>query len=275
MIQALTSIANEGKMLKPYIVDKITNKDNEKTFESKKTVVNTIASNNTINKIKSLMDSVVCTDSSKCTGYAYYMDDYKIIGKTGTAQIFDDTTGSYMTGSNDYIYSFSGLYPSDNPEIIIYMALKKPKDTSNYIAPAVKDVIVNISKYLNITIEKDKDTSYRINNYINNNIKNVKEELKNNELNVLVLGNGDKIINQYPKKNSILNKNNLVILLTNKFDNKMIDLTNYSYKEVINILKLMNVNYTIEGKGYVYEQSIQPGQLINNQVINIKLKERY
>ena len=54
-----------------------------------------------------------------------------------------------------------------------------------------------------------------------------------------------------------------------------IDLTNYSYKEVINILKLMNVNYTIEGKGYVYEQSIQPGQLINNQVINIKLKEKY
>ena len=61
----------------------------------------------------------------------------------------------------------------------------------------------------------------------------------------MVIGNGDKVINQYPKKNSILNKNNLVILLTNKFDNKMIDLTNYSYKEVINILKLMNVNYTI------------------------------
>ena len=55
----------------------------------------------------------------------------------------------------------------------------------------------------------------------------------------------------------------------------MIDLTNYSYKEVINILKLINVNYTIEGKGYVYEQSISPGQLINNQVINIKLKEKY
>lgn len=275
MVQALTSIANDGKMLKPYIVEKITNKDNEKTYSSKKTVVNTIASKSTINKIKSLMNDVVCTDSSKCTGYAYYMDDYKIMGKTGTAQIFDDTTGSYMTGSNDYIYSFSGLYPSDNPEIIIYMALKKPKDTTNYIAPAVKDVVVNISKYLNITTEKNKDTSYRINNYINKNINNVKEELNNNELKVLVIGNGDKIINQYPKKNSILNKDNLVILLTNKFDNKMIDLTNYSYKEVINILKLMNVNYNIEGKGYVYEQSIKPGELINNRVIDIKLKERY
>ena len=221
------------------------------------------------------MNDVVCTDSSKCTGYAYYMDDYKIMGKTGTAQIFDDTTGSYMTGSNDYIYSFSGLYPSDNPEIIIYMALKKPKDTTNYIAPAVKDVVVNISKYLNITTEKNNDTSYRINNYINKNINNVKEELNNNELKVLIIGNGDKVINQYPKKNSILNKDNLVILLTNKFDNKMIDLTNYSYKEVINILKLMNVNYNIEGKGYVYEQSIKPGELINNSVIDIKLKERY
>lgn len=276
MIQALTAIANNGEMLKPYIVSKmVSSANNDVSFESKRTVIDTIASKNTINKIKTLMDSVVQPDSSTCTGSQYYMDEYKLIGKTGTAQIYDDKTGKYMDGYNDYIYSFSGLYPSDNPQIIIYMALKKPKDTVNYIAPAVKDVTVNISKYLNLKVEEKKDTSYRLHNYINKETKLVKEQLEEKEINVLILGNGQKIINQYPKKNRIINKGESVILLTNNFDNKMIDLTNYSYKEAVNILKMLNINYTIEGNGYVYEQSIKPGELINNKTLTLKLKERY
>ena len=43
---------------------------------------------------------------------------YDIIGKTGTAQI--GTNNGYLKGWNDYIYSFSGMYPKNNPEIIIY-----------------------------------------------------------------------------------------------------------------------------------------------------------
>ena len=57
-------------------------------------------------------------------------------------------------------------------------------------------------------------------------------------------------------------------------NNKMINLIGYSYKEVINILKMLDINYTIEGNGYVYEQSILEGEDISD-TITIKLKDKY
>lgn len=277
MIQALTSISNDGKMLKPYIVSKIIDTNTkETTYEATVEVVDTIASSSTINKIKELMKSVVCNDSSQCTGSAYYMENYPMIGKTGTAQIYDSTTGTYMTGASDYIYSFAGLYPSDDPEIIVYTALKRPKDTTNYVAPAVKDVVVNTSKYLNIVVDDDSYTSYKLDNYINKKTDTVKSELEKNNLKLYVLGTGNTIINQYPAKDSILQKNSTVVLLTDNYDKSMPNLTGLSYKDVVNILKLMNVKYTITGNGYVTNQSIGVGTIIGeNDVVNLTLSNGY
>ena len=58
--------------------------------------------------------------------------------------IYDYEKGKYLTGNSDYIYSFSGVYPGDNPELIVYMAVKKPKDSNNYVAPAVNDIGENL-----------------------------------------------------------------------------------------------------------------------------------
>ena len=84
------------------------------------------------------------------------------------------------------------------------------------------------------------------------------------------------ILEGYPNSNSKLYDNDLVILKTNSFDNKrMVDLVGYSYKEANNILKLMDVNYSIEGNGYVYEQSVNAGDDIGNDEIIVKLKEKW
>ena len=109
-IQALTAIANDGVMLKPYIVSKIVDSNNgEVKFNAETTEVRQIASSDTIDKIKELMDNVVSPNQETSTGYAYYMEDYDLIGKTGTAQIYDYEKGEYLQGESDYIYSFSGL----------------------------------------------------------------------------------------------------------------------------------------------------------------------
>lgn len=268
LIQALTSISNDGKMLKPYIVSKIVDTDTKKTtYEASVSVVDSIASSSTIDKVKELMTSVVCNDSKKCTGYAYYMDDYPIMGKTGTAQIYDSQTGTYMTGESEYIYSFAGLYPVDDPEIIIYTALKKPKDTTNYVANAVRDVVVNTSKYLNIVVDEDKISNYKLDNYVNKKTDTIKSELEKNNLKLYVLGTGEKIINQYPQKDSVLFTGSTVVLLTDKYDKNMPDLTGLSYKDAINILKLMGVKYNINGTGYVKNQSIGVGTIVSNDDI--------
>lgn len=273
IIQAITSISNDGKILKPYIVSKIVDSNTKETnYEATVEVVDTVASSSTIDKIKKLMTSVICDDSVNCTGSAYYMKDYPIMGKTGTAQIYNPNTGTYMTGESDYIYSFVGLYPTDEPEIIIYTALKKPKDTTNYVAPAVKDVVVNTSKYLNIIIDEDKNTSYTIKNYINKKTDTIKSELEKNNLKVYILGKGEKIINQYPSKNSILQSNSIVVLLTDDYDKTMPNLIGLSYKDASNILKLMNVRYNLTGNGYVTSQNIKERTIIKeNDTVNLTL----
>ena len=277
MIKALTAISNDGKILKPYIVSKIVDTDSlETTYEATVEVVDTVASSSTINKIKELLTSVVCNDSEKCTGSAYYMEDYPIMGKTGTAQIYDSETGTYMVGDSDYIYSFAGLYPTDDPQIIIYTALKRPKDTTNYVAPAVRDVVVNTSKYLNIVTDDNTYTSYTLDNYINEYTDTVKSELENNNINLYVLGTGEKIINQYPSEGSILQKDSTVAILTDNYDKSMPDLTGLSYKDATNILKLMGVKYSTTGNGYVTNQSIGVGTILGeDDTVTLTLSDGY
>ena len=267
MVQALTTISNNGKLLKPYVVDKIVDGNNKKIkYEASIEVVDVVAEEKSISKIKELMDSVVCNDSANCTGNAYYMEDYKLMGKTGTAQIYDESTGTYMVGESNYIYSFAGLYPNNDPEIIIYTILKRPKDTTNYVAAAVNDVVVNTSKYLNIVVDKSSTSTHEIDEYVNKNTSSVKSELDKNGMRVFVLGTGDKIIRQYPSSGVSLYGNSVVGLLTNNYDMSMPNLVGLSYKDATNILKLMGVEYKIEGHGYVISQSVNEGDKVSGIV---------
>lgn len=267
MLQALTMISNDGKMLRPYLVSKIVDSDTQRiNYESATEVVDVVADVASISKIKELMKSVVCNDATKCTGSAYYMEEYPIMGKTGTAQIYDEKTGTYMTGDSDYVYSFAGLYPADSPEIIIYTGIKKPKDTVNYVAPAVKDVVVNTSKYLNIIVDHNKTSRYHLNSYVNKSTSVVRNELESNKMKVYVLGQGEKVINQYPAKGSSLYAGSVVVLLTDQYDRAMPNLVGLSYKDASNILKLMGVKYTLDGNGYVISQSVPEGIIVGNDV---------
>ena len=274
-LQALTIISNNGTMLKPYIIDKIVDTDTGKTLYTGKTRMTTnVVSSDTTIKMKELMSSVINGDNTNSTGYSYYMDGYSLIGKTGTAQIYDYKNGRYMTGSNENIYSFSGMFPEDNPEIILYAAVKIPKDTNNYVAPMIKEVEKNITKYLNIEKTNNDKSSYTLESFYNKDVNYVKSYLESKNIKVLVLGEGNKVSYVYPNTNSIIYEDDLVILKTNKMNNIMIDLTGYSYKEVNAILKLFGINYVLEGTGYVYEQSILPGEEVTDTV-TIKLKDKY
>ena len=108
----------------------------------------------------------------------------------------------------------------------------------------------------------------------NKNVSDIKTYLENKNIKVLVIGDGTKVINQYPSINNIIYEDDLVVLKTNNYDNKMINLNGYSYKEADNILRLMGVSYMLEGNGYVYEQSIPEGETITDTV-TIKLKNKY
>ena len=272
MLQGLTIVGNDGVMLKPYIVSKIVDSSDKLITKYEKEEIGRVASHETINKIKELLRSVISNDITTGTGYAYKIDGYDLICKTGTASIYEN--GRYLVGGSDYIYSFAGLYPGDDPEIIVYMAVKKPQDAQNYIAPAVKEVVVNTSKYLSIEDRGNKLENVEISNYSNKTVTDIQKDLENKGLRVITLGTGNKVINQYPLDKLDLYKGDLVVLLTNNYDKTMIDLTGLSYKEVKNILELMNVEYELSGYGYVTNQSIPAGSKVETKV-TVELKGRY
>ena len=274
-LQALTLISNNGKMLKPYIIDKIVNNKGEVTYQGTKQESEQIVKESTVEKMKELMYNVVNNKNEGTTGTAYRVDGLDVIGKTGTAQLYEN--GKYL---NQYIYSAALIYPKDDPQLIIYGAIKKPVvEKSRGLYLAIRDIIKNTAKYYNINgtnNEKDTLNEYTVENYINKSVKEVSSKLKNQNLKVVVIGDGDKIIDQYPSSNQKIIENERVILITNFDKIKMPSLSGWSKKEVEALMKLINVNYQMNGYGYVTNQSIEPGTVITNDIIlTIDLKDNY
>ena len=273
-LQALSIIANNGHMLKPNIISKIV-KDGEVTYERQVTKSDRIVSEQTVEKIKELMYNAVNNVEGGAIGTAYIVDGLDVIGKTGTAEIADLENGGYLTGWLDSIYSFSGMFPKDDPEIIIFASIKRPNNGSNIGLKTMSNAIMeSIGKYLGLIGGDSIDTnkSFQIGSYINLNTNDVKESLENKGLDVIVLGNGDRIINQYPINTTLL-QGDKIFLLTNDSNVKMPSLIGYTKIECISLLNLLNVDYEFEGYGYVIEQSIKVGESINDK-IKIILKER-
>lgn len=273
-LQALSIIANNGHMLKPNIISKIV-KDGEVTYERQVTKSERIVSDQTVEKIKELMYNAVNNVEGGAIGTAYIVDGLDVIGKTGTAEIADLENGGYLTGWLDSIYSFSGMFPKDDPEIIIFASIKRPNNGSNIGLKTMSNAIMeSIGKYLGLIGGDSIDTnkSFQIGSYINLNTNDVKESLENKGLDVIVLGNGDRIINQYPINTTLL-QGDKIFLLTNDSNVKMPSLIGYTKIECISLLNLLNVDYEFEGYGYVTEQSIKVGESINDK-IKIILKER-
>ena len=263
-IKALTAIANDGELLKPYIVKEIVNSNGEK-ITNKRTSLGFVASEQTVSYMKNLMWHTV-NDADGAAHY-YHIDGFDLIGKTGTAQIASTNGKGYLTGDNDIIRSVALMFPKDNPEIIVYGAAKRPNSILALSTP-IKEIITNISKYYNIYEEQNEnnDSTYKLENYLNQNVEVVKN-LK--EINSIILGSGNVIINQYPI-NKVVTKYDKVFILTNSNDYTLPDLTGYSKSDLEILFSLLKVNYTIKGNGYVTSQSIPAGTKITND-INIEV----
>ncbi len=267
-IKALTAISNNGITLNPYIVEKTVNSStNEVTYKAETKEGERVASTDTVNKIKDLMYNVVNGEQSDTTGYNYRLDGYDLIGKTGTAQIANPRTGKYYEGKYDYITSFAGMYPKDNPEVIVYVAMQRSYNSS-VLPETVKTIVKDTAKYLGIfeeAPELNKEVvKYTLSNYKNKSIEAVKESLSAKGATYVIFGNGNKVIDQYPNKNSIINTKNKVFLFTNDSVITMPDLTNYSVKEADVVLTKLGINHNIEATGYIGGQSIKAGTVITD-----------
>ena len=280
-IKALTSIANDGMLLQPYYVDRIVDSKGNISYKGERKELYQVASTATTDKIKDLMEDVISGNSRTCTGYPYYMKGYDLILKTGSAQVA--SSSGYDTG--EVIKGIAGMFPKDDPEIIFYVAAKKPNDgAGGRVKPmsmVVKEIVTNISSYYDIYDNKEEEiqkvATYTVPSMINKKTSDVQKELSDFGLKTIVIGEGDKIISQYPKTGIVLTKKDMVILVTNDKENiKMPNFKGLSLNETKTILSYLNIKYEIEGNGYVTNQSIKNGTLLEEDMtLKLQLKEYY
>lgn len=275
MVQALTSLGNNGTIIKPYIIKKIVNGE-EIVYEGAREEIGKVASPETIKEVLELMYGVVNIDDSITTGSSYKVDIVNLAGKTGTAQIASES-GGYMTGYYDNIRSFAGVFPYEDPEIIVYAAVRKLTDSS-LLSDAVKSLVEDVATYLNITSTEivTEEGTYEVDSFINTNVEETKESLTKNGFEVVIIGDGSKVIEQYPKKGTIVNENDKIFLLTNGNNKTYPDMTNWSRSDVTSFANLIGLSVTFDGYGYVKNPTVKKGETINlNQTLKLTLEPLY
>ena len=152
-VMAVSAAVNGGNLYKPYIVDSWIDPISGETVEQmlpqlKKQVI----SEETSSLVRSALESVV----AEGTGRGAYVEGYRVGGKTGTAQKVG-TDGRYL--ANNHIVSFIGVAPSDDPEIVVYVAIDNPKNVSQFggvvAAPIVGNIIGDSLPIMGIEKRKD------------------------------------------------------------------------------------------------------------------------
>lgn len=271
MLQALSAMTNDGTVIKPYIVDKVVDQNGNITYQGERQVVKKVYSTNTVNKMHEIMKKVI--DINKY----WQVNNVSIMGKTGTAQIASPK-GGYLTGTYDYIKSFAGIFPADDPKYIVYVAGKKPETNIGSWAKVITTAIEEIASYAKLTESKsDADPSkiITLDNYISKYLDTTLEELKNKKIDVIILGNGKYIINQYPLKNKTLLSGEKLFLLTNDKEIKMENLKGWSLSEVKTYCNLIGLKLEYKGYGYVINQSIEKNAIldVNNMTLTIELEK--
>ena len=278
-LKALTSLTNDGILLKPYLVSKIVDSETgEVILENEREEIERVASTLTVQKMIQLMDD--CVNGVGNTGSGYRIESGELIGKTGTAQIAKENGGGYLNGKEDIISSFAGIYPKSNPQIIIYASVSRPDGGSQKpISNAVKEIVQNISKYFG---NSDTETpqaeipTYELPSFINQKVENAKLILETNQIPTIVLGEGTKVIEQSPNPKEIITGTSPVYLITNSPIKTVTNVVGLSSKNAKDILQKLGLKVTIEGIGYVTEQSYPEGTpIIDGTEIILKCSPRY
>lgn len=279
-LQAMTLISNDGKMLTPQIIEKIVDTDHDQViYEWEKKESKQIIKQSTVDKMKELMYNTISNHDAGTTGTAYYIEGFDVIGKTGTAQIYDEATGRYAEGVNNYIFSFSGMFPKDDPDVIIYAAMKKPQwGEASGMSKVTVELMKRIAKYRNTFGEETQTTSeteLTMPSFLSKNVEEAKSYLNTYGITPIVIGTGDTVVEQYPEKDASVLVQDKVVLITNSTFT-MPFVVGWSYSDVKAIMELLGIQVTSEGYGYVVEQSIPEGTEIHeNDTLHIKLADKY
>ena len=202
-VRAVSAAINGGYLLKPHIVKTVSEPEtNQVILNNEREVVRQVISKETSDLVKYALESVVANGS----GHNAYIENYRVGGKTGTAQKVEN--GAYLV--NNYILSFIGFMPANDPKILVYVAVNNPKGVTQYggvvSAPPAKNILTTAIDVLDIKPDLEGmkreylwyETKYiKLPNVMGMKLEEAKKLLK--EFKLEYSGEGDTILYMSPE----------------------------------------------------------------------------
>jgi cell division protein FtsI (penicillin-binding protein 3) len=263
------AVANNGKMMKPYLLNAVKNEGEVVSVSEPKVLVEKICSDATIQQLKACLEAVCTNGTAK---ELFKNSTYKVAGKTGTALVADGNRG-YA----DQIYqtSFAGYFPANDPQYTIVVVIKnKPKAVLHYGATVAGPVFKEIAdrlytnyvrqvNYANTNKKIDSVSAF----YYTGSKQDIKHLASNLQLNYKDVG---AVTDEWLDVN--VNRGTVGFLVKPLDVKTMPQLKGMGLKDVVVLCENIGLKVSAKGKGRVVTQSILPGQsYAKGQILNIEL----
>ena len=218
-VRAVSAVINGGTLYTPYIVKNFLEPETDTIIKSNEpTKVGSVISEETSSIVRYALEIV----GAKGSGHNAYIENYRIGGKTGTAQTVEN--GVYS--DSKYILSFIGFMPADDPEIVVYVAVQNAKNVVQYggtvAAPIARNIFLSAIDILDIEADTEGipkeytwlDTKYVVAPDVTGlSLDEAKKALKG--FNIEYSGNGENVVYQSPNGGMYVKEGGTIVLMLN------------------------------------------------------------
>lgn len=253
MITACSAVANGGYVLQPYVVSKITDSNGNVIKNVEKKIKRQVVSKATSDK----MNEILAYNTETSGASQGYVAGYKVAGKTGTSE--KKGVKVISTFDEDYIASFCGYAPADDPQIAMLVFFDTPSGGAYYgsqvAAPVFISIMSEILPYLEIKTEYTESELEYIDvsagDYTGMTVSEAETAAQNDGFTTTVKGDGEKVIAQIPAVSSKIPSGGNVVLYTDDTSrNETVTVPNlvgYSATEVNNVASAYGLNVSFSG----------------------------
>lgn len=274
MITACAAVSNGGYVVQPHVVSKITDSKGNviKTVDEK--IKRQVISDDTSKKMNEYLEY----NTERQGAAAGYISGYKVAGKTGTSEK-KGVTKVESSFSEDYISSFCGYAPADDPQIAMLVFFDTPDGDAYYGSQVSSPVFINIMSevlpYLDVkTSYTDEELGYvdaSAGDYTGVSVDEAKTAVEADGFTATVKGNGSTVISQIPTVSSGLQKGGSIVLYTDSNSQSetvsVPSLIGLSPDEVNNVASAYGLNVSFSGattsSGTSSSQNIEAGTSVS------------
>lgn len=283
MITAFSACVNGGYLVQPYIVGQIMDSEGNIVSQHETVTKRQVISKETSDTMRDILEQVVETSN----GQNAYVAGFRLGGKSGTAEKLNGREG-------EYVASFCAFAPADDPQVACLILLDGARSYSRYggviVAPIVASVMSEVLPYLGVEAVYKEDEVETVGTYVPNimdySLTSARAALQKRGLNAEVIGDGQRVTDQYPVGGVGMPKGSKVYVYTDDKEAKYVDVPDVNGRSVSYVKSLfesLGLNLAVDGSSsssavavsqdYEAGASVREGTVITVDFVNKNIND--